>query len=334
MISNTYIHGNDLQEGYIFESIHLMNAIEDETQRFYALEEELTEANMFNESVDDLLPYFEAEKTNIFERIGQAIINMMNAFVKAITDICNKVKSNVLKSNKELKTDGMKKAMQENPELAKEFLKSVSSGNIKVNDVKDFDELVDEANRLIKDYENGKLDKQSFSDKFDSAVNRFNKKSKPVGEILKTAGAALGLISTVTAIHSNIVKSTTDSQEKAIKSAKFMEDTVNSLKKKCSKGIEQNGEEITKMQFMARKVSTMNAAVGKSCSMNAKLSEKVTGFLADMSAKHNLGGISRKLTADDKLLQKSNRANNAFVQWNRSTQRINNSSGNNNQKTK
>ena len=129
--------------------------------------------------------------------------------------------------------------MQENPELAKEFLKSVSSGNIKVNDVKDFDELVDEANRLIKDYENGKLDKQSFSDKFDSAVNRFNKKSKPVGEILKTAGAALGLISTVTAIHSNIVKSTTDSQEKGIKSAKSMEDTVNSLKKKCSKGIKR-----------------------------------------------------------------------------------------------
>ena len=184
MISNAYIHSTDLQEEFLFESHHLLNSISDEMQKLIGLEQEIEEAAMFGESVEDFIPYYEAESKNIFERIGESLISLTKSFIKMVSNIVSNIKNAIGSSQKVVKSNAIKEAINANPGLADEFLRSVTAGNIKCNDVKDFDELVSEAAKISKDYANGKLGKQSFSDKMDSILASFSRKAKPIAELL------------------------------------------------------------------------------------------------------------------------------------------------------
>lgn len=288
MISNAYIHSTDLQEEFLFESHHLLNSISDEMQKLIGLEQEIEEAAMFGESVEDYIPYYEAESKNIFERIGESLISLTKSFIKMVSDIVAKIKNAIGSSQKVAKSNAIKEAINANPGLADEFLRSVTAGNIKCNDVKDFDELVSEAAKISKDYANGKLGKQSFSDKMDNILANFSRKAKPIAEILGVGTAATALILNIDKISKFGKNQTQSAQEITVKISNMTGDCIkifNEKKRKKPDVVKESEEETVDIGFLAAKHRELMAAVSRSYSSASKVTDKMNSFLSKISNK-------------------------------------------------
>ena len=195
-----------------------------------------------------------------------------------LSDIVAKIKNSLGLSQKAVKSEAIKNAMKNNPDLADEFLKSVTSGNIKCNDVKDFDELVNEASKISKLYADGKLGDQSFSDKMDDAIKKFSSKAKPIGEIIGVASGAVALGVTLNNIFGFTAKQCESAKEQSLALAKDQEVSMNRARAKMEERI-NNGEKVYNVNLMATKTREMYAAMGKSYSAAAKVSNSVWSFL-------------------------------------------------------
>lgn len=189
MISAAYIHEYDPLDQFMYESHYILLDAKDAEQHLISLESSIEEKIYFGENVEGERFFLEAEKKNVFTRIGEAIIQIFNSFVDAITSIGKSIKDSITGIRKKASTDNMKKAMQNDPELAKQFLNAVMSGNISAHDVKDLNELLDEATKISNELMTGKIDSKKFGDKIDSALEKW-------GNTAKSIAGILGLITT------------------------------------------------------------------------------------------------------------------------------------------
>lgn len=292
MISNSFIHSNDLCEEFIYESYHILNSIFDEMQRSYILETEMVESSLFSEFSDDVKPYYEEEQKNIFERIGQKLLDLGKSFVKMLAGIVDKIKGALGGTNKALKDENLKRAMKENPELANQFLKSVASGGIKYNDVADFNTLVDEATKITNDYMSGKMDDKSFSDKMDTSLKKFADKAAPIGAIIGVVSGGLGLIQSIQKITEKSAKTCDSARFNALKMAELEEKCLNDAKDTLRSN--SGGKEIRNLQLVAEKHRNMMLATGKSYNAWAKLGDKILSGLSRIP----IPVINKKLSSD------------------------------------
>ena len=203
MISTMYIHEYDVHDQFLYESYYAQKDIEDLEQKLYNLDYAITERKMFGESVDDLLLYTEAEKKNIFTKIGEALINVFQAFIDFLVGVKNDIKKSFTSIRKKGSNTEIVEAMESNPELANEFLRAIANGNIKMRDIKDINELIETATKLSNDFADGKLDKKSFGDKINNALDKFGNAAKNIGAIIGVASASIGIASAIQNINNN-----------------------------------------------------------------------------------------------------------------------------------
>ena len=170
------------------ESYYLLLESKDTLGELINLENVIAEKTYFGESVDNEILVLEAEKKNIFTRIGEAVIEIFNSFIDFLKSTGTAIKDSVTGMRKKTSDDKLKEAMAKDPTLAKDFLQAVLSGNIKAHDVKDLNNLIDEATKITNDLMTGKIDKKSHSEKIDEVLDKFAKRAKNVGAILGLVG--------------------------------------------------------------------------------------------------------------------------------------------------
>lgn len=296
MISKDYIHSNDLCEEFVYESYHILNNIFDEMQKSYIIETEMEESSLFSEYSEDMIPFYEEEEKNVFERIGQKLIDLAKSFVKMIAGIVDKIKGALGGTNKALKDENLKKAMNENPELAKDFLKSVSSGSIKYNDVADFNSLVDEATKLTKQYQSGGMDDRTFSEKMDDALKKFEGKAKTIGSIMGGITAVVTLVSGIQKISEKSSKNCESARENSLKMAKLLEDAENEARKNIS----NQKNKTTNWSLLAERNRQVMLATGKGYSNWAKLTDKMYSAVAKFT-ENRVNNTAKKPVKDNKV---------------------------------
>ena len=196
MISTSYIHEYAPHDQFMYESYYALLDCKDAELRLAAIEEEVSQKIFFGEDVESEQIYYEAEKENIFHKIGEAIISVFEAFINMLQNIGKSIKDGITNIRKDAVTsDYMKQAMDRNPELAASFIQSVMSGNIKLHDVKDLNELLDYATEIEKSLEKGKLG---------TAAEKAKKGLSSFGEVARDIAAIIGIAKTATDIYKNI----------------------------------------------------------------------------------------------------------------------------------
>lgn len=208
-MNSTYIHEfKDLDE--IVKYNNLIDKIYDEWNSMNESVDEKREMLLFmNESTDDLDLFMESENKNFFQKIGDAIINLIQAFGRFIENITEKVKS-IFRNNKDRSTDKELEAMRKHPELAESFIKGIKDGSIKYSDYENIDEMLDTAEKLIKELDDGRIDKESAIQKFNKIITKFNDNLKPTTELLHTVSGAAKDITNLATFKSDLNKAIVD----------------------------------------------------------------------------------------------------------------------------
>ena len=206
MINGTYIHEYAPHDQFMYESHYALLDVKDAIQSILALETEIQDKVYFGESVDGELLVLEAEKKNVFERIGDAIISIFQAFVDAVKNIGKSIKESITGIRKKSSSDKMKNLMRENPEMAEKFLSAVMSGNIKANDIKNLDELVEEATKISNQLLNGKIDEKTFGEKMENALKKVSENARNIASIIGLVGTTVTAITAVRDFRTNNIR--------------------------------------------------------------------------------------------------------------------------------
>ena len=175
----------------------ILESVDNDINRYISNKEKLNDVVFMTESTDEEIALFEAENQNIVTKIGQAIIDFFKMIQKKFSELMDKFKSVIKKKDKETSDSELKKAMEEHPELAMSFYEGIRNGNIKLNEFKDINELLNTAEKLQKDLANGNIDDKTFSEKIDDALAAVEKKVKPIASILGSVTAIATAIGTI-----------------------------------------------------------------------------------------------------------------------------------------
>lgn len=231
MIETAYLHEYAIADQFMCESYFSEMDIDDNIKQLSAMEAAIASQEYFGESVEGELFVLEAEKKDIFTRIGEAIINLFKAFGETMGRLATEIKENFGKTKKRASSDAYRKAMQDNPEMAQEFLKAVANGSIKAHDVKDLSALIDEATRLSNDLMKGRISEDTFRGKMKKALSSTADTARSITAILGIATAGLTIYRGVTDIRDRVnTASTNDIVDGSMfaESASFS-DTINKV---------------------------------------------------------------------------------------------------------
>jgi len=197
MIKSSYIHEYAPHDQFMCESYYLLLESKDTLNDLIKLENIIAEKEYFGESVDNEILVLEAEKKNIFTRIGETIINIFNSFIDLLKDTGNAIKDALTGARKKSTDEKFANAMRNDPKLAEDFLKGVMSGNIKAHDVKDMNKLLDEATKITNDLMKGTIDKKTFGEKIEGALEKFASVAKNIAAIVGVVSAVGGAVAAV-----------------------------------------------------------------------------------------------------------------------------------------
>ena len=222
MISRSYIHEYAPHDQFMCESYYLLLESKDTLNDLIRLENMISEKTYFGENVDNEIIVLEAEKKNIFTRIGEVIIQLFDSFIDFLKDTGNAIKDSITGARKKSGDDKLKNAMKNDPSLAKDFLQGVMSGNIKAHDVKDLNGLLDEATKITNDLMNGKIDKKTHGERIDEALKKF-------GDRARNIAAILGLVGTTAAVVKGVDELIHGGTERKLKRVKGEVDLYNAL---------------------------------------------------------------------------------------------------------
>ena len=193
MISRSYIHEYAPHDQFMCESYYLLLESKDTLDGLIRIENMIAEKEYFGESVESEIVFLEAEKKNIFTRIGETVIEIFNSFIDFLKSTGKSIKDAITGIRKKTSDEKLKEAMNNDPKLADDFLKAVMSGNIKAHDVKDLNALIDEATTITNNLMDGKLDKKTFGEKIDELLKKHADRAKNITAILGLAGAVAGV---------------------------------------------------------------------------------------------------------------------------------------------
>lgn len=236
MICTQYIHGIDMTDSFQYECYHFWNELHDYEKQIIALECQLEERKFFNENVDEFMAYMESEKKNIFEKIGGKIIELGKSFVETIDKIIKTIKEKLFGVKKLTNDEKYLKMMQDDPEFATKFKEAIASGNLKMNDFKDINALIDEANKIGNDYLNGKIDDKTFSKTMDEKIKRTADKAKDISTILGVVGATVTAATAVSRLSHGI----SETSDQAIQARNNLRDAEDNARRFADSGGDAN----------------------------------------------------------------------------------------------
>lgn len=197
MISTAYLHEHDILDSFMEETYHIMNDVYDATNKLIAAENYVDEQVFMGESADDYQVMLEETKKNVFAIIGEKVIEFIKTVVATIGKFGASIGEHLKGLKKHAGDEALKEQMRNNPELAKKFIEAVMSGNIKLHDVKDMDDLLKTAQELTDQLMSGKIDEQKYMDKVDDKLNKYANRAKNITAILGVVIGTTGILAAV-----------------------------------------------------------------------------------------------------------------------------------------
>lgn len=284
MISTTYLHEHDTFDNFMEEVHHIMNDVYDARNRLIAAENYIDEQVFMGESVEDYQVMLEETKKNVFAKIGDAVkkffqtlIETMKKFGEQIGDSIKSIKKHMSSSD-----EALKEQMKNDPELAQKFINSVMSGNIKVHDVKDMDDLLKTAQDLTKQLSSGKIDEKTYMDKVDEKLEKYAKRAKAITAIL---GVVIGTTGIFTAVEKLRVKSA-KLQEEQIKARENLNATCELAMREAN---EEAGGQTNRLSVWLKGQQKIAAAYSLDYSGWRGTVAKAEGWLGNLVGKINTG---------------------------------------------
>lgn len=201
MISTAYLHEHDILDSFMEETHHIMNDVYDAMNRLTAAENYIDEQVFMGESVEDYQVMLEDTKKNVFAIIGDKIIEFFKAASDALIKFGKNIASSLKIFKKHANDEALKEQMKNNPELAKKFIDSVMSGNIKMHDVKDMNDLLKTAQELTDQLMNGKIDETEYMDKVDKKLDKYANRAKNITAILGVIAGTTGVLTVVSKLN-------------------------------------------------------------------------------------------------------------------------------------
>lgn len=180
--------------------------------------------------IDDMLleGTSDTDKKNIFEKIGETVINIYNKFMdfiknifKSINDRNIKGKSNIIKAEKMIKR---------HPEFKNEIITSIKDGNLSLDDIKSLDELDKAASEIANLALRENIDPKSLRGKWEKAKLKAKNlvNSKTASNSIALATSALSLTTGIV-YFKNRSKAEKQSLKNSEEVAKKMNDALKNL---------------------------------------------------------------------------------------------------------
>ena len=127
---------------------------------------------------------------NIFQSIGEAVETLLKKLGDMLNKLMDKISSAFPEGKRKEKEESLKRAWAAHPELAESFIKGISDGSIKYSEYENIDKMVDDAMKIIKDLETGRIEAKTGVDKLNDVITNFNEKLTPAADLLNTVGGA------------------------------------------------------------------------------------------------------------------------------------------------
>ena len=281
MISKQYIHENDILDSWLYESFHIMNDIHDCENRILAMECELGEKQFFKEDTSDFIAYMESEKKGIFEKIGKKIIELTESFLEATRKILEKIRTALFGVKKMTTDEKYLKMMENDPEFAKKFKESVLNGSIDLKDFKDINTLIDEADKISKEFLSGKMDVKNYEKIMDDKLDKYANRAKNITAILALAGSAATVY--------KAYKTLNDNTEEAIKCRQRLGTMRDNAKRAAELSAMNDGVSDNRLAAYARYHKELMNITARNTSALGKLTDKFYGFIIKHNSKEMVG---------------------------------------------
>lgn len=159
-----------------------------------------TESEIMGELDEDKSVYLEAEKTNIFDKIGNAVISIAKKIQNIIKKIIDAFKNIGFKnkSNEEKIQALLDKKKKEDPEnykdIKNEVIAKFNSGELNPVDMKTLKEMNDVYDEIVKLSKQKDVKPDSIRAKFDAMKKKFDNIDKPVKTISSIITVAIAMV--------------------------------------------------------------------------------------------------------------------------------------------
>lgn len=174
---------------------------------------------------DDDFYISESEGKNIFEKIGEKLIEISKKFVKAIEIIAEKIKELMFKGKSD--SQKLEALIKKNPSYANEIKIAFDKGALDLNDIKSLNELDKAFDEIMKLSKRENVDPKSLKAKWNKAKDKFEKDSKS-WNIVKVATATTATITALLALKKFIpnCKEATKHSEDLIKKSRIEDQKI------------------------------------------------------------------------------------------------------------
>ena len=297
MISLAYINGTQdveltelLTESFMDLTQPLVDTF-NEAMNEYEKSVALYEAEMFvMEAVDDeKKKKFESNNQNFIAKIGQFIIDLYNKFMEFANKLSASLKEK-LAGEKKKDIDEVAYLCKKNPEVAEQVKNAINSGNLTIKNVKDYKELAETYDEIMKDTSSGP---EALKNKWKKACDKANEHKGTIFAIAATAAA----ITAIAKFGPEVMKSNSDMRHAVKDKNQKITEAYRDLEKKMQtmtvdpKGVVTGGGDIAKSkgvfttklmiyrQMMGKYSEAMQqneTALGKFTSLMARFADKVT----------------------------------------------------------
>lgn len=155
------------------------------------------ESSIMGTVPENMMMVYEAEKTNIFKRIGEFLIKIYNEFMKLIDSVIDKIKNFSFKNKTNIqKLDIL---VNNHPQFKDEIIASFNEGVLNLDDVKKLKDLDSAWEEVIKLSKKKDIDTKTLKGKIEKAKENFEKDEK-TWKVVKVATATTTVITAIKAV--------------------------------------------------------------------------------------------------------------------------------------
>lgn len=247
MINTSYIHHFDLLDQIDINYRNSINAIQEASAPLLLLEQEIEDKLFFNESIDDYINAMEGVEDAFFEKIGKAVLEIIERCRKTIIEIVTKFREKMWNNKSNLAKKEM--ILKKCPNLSERVKTSLDKNMIDLSELKSFEDFNKNYEKLLDELERAE-DESKVRSKWEKLKLTMDKNSD---RIIKASKVAVAVVTIAGLI--GIGRSITQDAEKIDPTAmeKVVEHNLEKTNSKCSSLIRaRNNKDVkTKMSLYA-----------------------------------------------------------------------------------
>lgn len=228
MINTSYLERFDLLDRIELNYKKSMDAIQEASAPLLLLEQEIEDKLFFNESIDDSINAMEGVEDAFFEKIGKAVLEIIERCRKTIIEIVTKFREKMWNNKSNLAKKEM--ILKKCPNLSERVKTSLDKNMIDLSELKSFEDFNKNYEKLLDELERAE-DESKVRSKWEKLKLTLDKNSD---RIIKASKVAVAVVTIAGLI--GIGKSITQDAEKIdpVAMEKVVEHNLEKTQSKCT----------------------------------------------------------------------------------------------------